>query len=496
MKRQLSVRQRFLLQNIVLVLVPILLLVLLGSGIYYGLRATGNFRDREMELLWPEAGSAVTVELAISHLRAHVDKSELDEMGKPTVPRRYFASAEAMGMREAIVNDGVVAYETEPGTAQALIAATYARVPTGRNVYLWDDNGLVFRYQSADGSSIAAAVMDVPFVIDEGYFPKHVNRQLEKVLLLVVLLGAAIIVGVGYALARSGSHQILRPLDALRQSARRIGAGDYDTPVPVYRADELGETAAVFEDMRQQLRADRELRKRYEHNRQELMAGIAHDLATPLTKIQGFTEGIIDGIADTPEKQRRYLERVHSTSKQMEALVRRLFLVSKLELGQVAFQWQQLPVRHLLQDYVAEQQESLPAGFTLAFTDDWPTDSEPVLRLDKAQFHRVLDNLLSNSIRYRAGETGSLTLRLYATGKRLAISAQDTGRGVAPEEAGHLFESFYRTDKARVDVAGGSGLGLAIVRHIVQTMQGNIHAESALGAGLNVIMTFPWSEAR
>ena len=88
MKRQLSVRQRFLLQNIVLVLVPILLLVLLGSGIYYGLRATGNFRDREMELLWPEAGSAVTVELAISHLRAHVDKSELDEMGKPTVPRR------------------------------------------------------------------------------------------------------------------------------------------------------------------------------------------------------------------------------------------------------------------------------------------------------------------------------------------------------------------------------------------------------------------------
>jgi len=493
---QLTIRRRFLLNNIVMVLVPVLLFVLLGTGVYYGLRATGNFRDREMELFWPEAGSAVPVELALSHLRAHVDQSELDDVDKRAIPRRYFTSVEAMGMREAVINDGVVSYETSPGLAQDLVEATYARVPEGQNVYLWDDKGLVFRYQNAATNSIAVAIFDQPFVIDEGYFPANMNHFLERLLLIVVLFSSLLVAGAGFLLARRSSRHVLHPLEQLRQSARRIGGGDYDTSVPVYSDDELGETAAVFEQMRQQLKNDRALRERYERNRQELMAGIAHDLATPLTKIQGYTEGIMDGVANTPEKQRRYLERVHSTSKQMEGLVRQLFLVSKLELGQVAFQWQQVPAKRLLQSYVKEQQEALPAGFTLAFVDEWPRGSEPLLRLDKEQFHRVLDNLLSNSIRYRLGDTGSLTLRLYLAGDRLALSAQDTGKGVATEELPHLFDSFYRTDKARANVAGGSGLGLAIVRHIVATMQGDIHAEQAPEQGLNIVMTFPWQAAR
>lgn len=493
---KLTVRRRFLLQNLVMVLVPVLLLVFIGAGTYYGLRATGNFRDREMELLWPEAGSAVPVSLALSHLRAHVDMSELEDGHQDIVPRRYFTSVEALGMRVAVLHDGQVNYETEPGNAQALVAETYARAPMSQNIYRWDDDGLVFRYQNPEHRAIAVAVMDRPFVLDEGYFPANMARLLEKLLVAVVLLASLIIAGVGYFLARRGARHILQPLTELQQSARRIGAGDYDTSVPVYHDDELGETAAVFERMRQQLRSDRQLRKRYERNRQELMAGIAHDLATPLTKIQGFTEGITDGIDNTPEKRRHYLERIHATSKQMEGLVRQLFLVSKLELGEVAFQWQQLPVRRVLQGYVAEQQDNLPKGFDLRFADDWPQDSEPLLRLDRDQFHRVLDNLLSNSIRYQMGDQGSLTFQLYRSGEQLVIRAQDTGKGVVAEELPHLFESFYRTDKARVNVAGGSGLGLAIVRHIIEAMQGSVRAEQVPEGGLRIVMTFPWQERR
>ena len=180
----------------------------------------------------------------------------------------------------------------------------------------------------------------------------------------------------------------------------------------------------------------------------------------------------------------------------MEGLVRQLFLVSKLELGEVAFQWQQLPVRRVLQGYVAEQQDNLPKGFDLRFADDWPQDSEPLLRLDRDQFHRVLDNLLSNSIRYQMGDQGSLTFQLYRSGEQLVIRAQDTGKGVVAEELPHLFESFYRTDKARVNVAGGSGLGLAIVRHIIEAMQGSVRAEQVPEGGLRIVMTFPWQERR
>jgi signal transduction histidine kinase len=94
------------------------------------------------------------------------------------------------------------------------------------------------------------------------------------------------------------------------------------------------------------------------------------------------------------------------------------------------------------------------------------------------------------------GDQGSLTFQLYRSGEQLVIRAQDTGKGVVAEELPHLFESFYRTDKARVNVAGGSGLGLAIVRHIIEAMQGSVRAEQVPEGGLRIVMTFPWQERR
>lgn len=156
----------------------------------------------------------------------------------------------------------------------------------------------------------------------------------------VFLLAAAVIVFIGFLLVRRMTRDIVAPLESLQQASRRIASGDYDTPVASCSTDELGETAAVFEEMRRQLQAGRKMRDAYEKNRQELFAGIAHDLATPLTKIQGYTGGILDGIAATPEKQKKYLELVYHTSQSMEQMVHELFLLSKFDLGKVDFQWE------------------------------------------------------------------------------------------------------------------------------------------------------------
>lgn len=486
--QDLSVRHRLILNNIIMVFVPVLLLVIIGSTVFYGLRATGNFREREIELLWPEAGNSVPVLMGLSHIFTNVDGGERESLG------RHVASMEAAGVEVAVIRDGVVVYETVPGQAHSLIAASYELASGDGNVMHWDDAGLVYRYISKDKKSIGVAIGPVPFLIGRGFFPPHMGLVWSLIAIGVFLLAAAVIVFIGFLLVRRMTRDIVAPLESLQQASRRIASGDYDTPVASCSTDELGETAAVFEEMRRQLQAGRKMRDAYEKNRQELFAGIAHDLATPLTKIQGYTGGILDGIAATPEKQKKYLELVYHTSQSMEQMVHELFLLSKLDLGKVDFQWENASLAPLLQQYVDLQKEALSAqGFSLRFENRLPGESPVVL--DRIQFQRVLDNVLSNALKYRDSDNGSLTVRLAAKDGGYLIECEDRGRGVAQEDLGRIFESFYRTDKARADVAKGSGLGLAVTARIIEAMQGRIWARPAVPKGLCICIWLPTKQA-
>lgn len=486
--RDLSVRHRLLLNNVIMVLVPMFLLVAIGSAVFYGLRATGNFRERELEVLWPEAGNSIPVHIALSHLYANVDGGE-----KESLPR-HMESIEKLGVKVVCIRDGVIDYETEPGISETLIAESYELAPQEGNVMRWDAQGLVYRYISKDKKSIAVAVGPVPFEIGRGFFPPHMGPVWRGIALAVFLLSMFIIVLVGWLLVRCMSRDILHPLTELQQASRRIQHGDYDTKIVSHGADELGETVETFEEMRQQLKESRKLREQYEKNRQELFAGIAHDLATPLTKIQGYTSGVLDGIANTPEKQRHYLELVYHTSQNMEQMVHELFLLSKLELGKAVFQWENASLVNLLSQYVKLQAAPLQEQhFSLTF-ENRLGDDPAVIRLDRLQFQRVLDNTLSNALKYKDSDTGSLTLRLAAQDGGYLLECEDRGRGVAQEDLGRIFESFYRTDKAREGVAKGSGLGLAVTAKIVAAMGGRIWARPAMPKGLCICIWLPARE--
>ena len=486
--RDLSVRHRLTLNNAIMVFVPVLLLVIIGSTIFYGLRATGNFREREIELLWPEAGNSAPVLMGLSHIFTNVDGGERESLG------RHVASMEAAGIEVAVVRDGEVVYETVPQQARSLIAESYRLAPSTGNVLRWDEDGLVYRYVSQDGRSIGVALGGVPYRIGWSFFPPHMGLVWSLIAIGVFLLAAAVIVFIGFLLVRRMTRDIVAPLEDLQQASRRIARGDYDTPVASHGMDELGETAAVFEEMRRQLQAGRKMRDAYEKNRQELFAGIAHDLATPLTKIQGYTGGILDGIAATPEKQKKYLELVYHTSQSMEQMVHELFLLSKLDLGKVDFQWENASLAPLLQRYVDLQKEALSAqGFSLRFENRLPGESPVVL--DRIQFQRVLDNVLSNALKYRDSDNGSLTVRLAAKDGGYLIECEDRGRGVAQEDLGRIFESFYRTDKARADVAKGSGLGLAVTARIIEAMKGRIWARPAVPKGLCICIWLPTKQS-
>ena len=486
--QDLSVRHRLILNNIIMVFVPVLLLVIIGSTVFYGLRATGNFREREIELLWPEAGNSAPILMGLSHIFTNVDGGERESLG------RHVGSMEAAGIEVDVVRDGEVVYETVPGQARSLINKSYELASGDGNVLRWDDDGLVYRYVSKDKKSIGVAIGTVPFLIGRGFFPPHMGLVWSLIAIGVFLLAAAVIVFIGFLLVRRMTRDIVAPLESLQHASRRIASGDYDMPVASCSTDELGETAAVFEEMRRQLQAGRKMRDAYEKNRQELFAGIAHDLATPLTKIQGYTGGILDGIAATPEKQKKYLELVYHTSQSMEQMVHELFLLSKLDLGKIDFQWENASLAPLLQQYVDLQKEALSAqGFSLRFENRLPGESPVVL--DRIQFQRVLDNVLSNALKYRDSDNGSLTVRLAAKDGGYLIECEDRGRGVAQEDLGRIFESFYRTDKARADVAKGSGLGLAVTARIIEAMKGRIWARPAVPKGLCICIWLPMKQS-
>ena len=178
----------------------------------------------------------------------------------------------------------------------------------------------------------------------------------------------------------------------------------------------------------------------------------------------------------------------------MEQMVHELFLLSKLELGKAVFQWENASLVNLLSQYVKLQAAPLQEQhFSLTF-ENRLGDDPAVICLDRLQFQRVLDNTLSNALKYKDSDTGSLTLRLAAQDGGYLLECEDRGRGVAQEDLGRIFESFYRTDKAREGVAKGSGLGLAVTAKIVAAMGGRIWARPAMPKGLCICIWLPARE--
>ena len=291
----------------------------------------------------------------------------------------------------------------------------------------------------------------------------------------------------------------------MRRSAAAIEHGNYDVPaVPEgtqAQDDEIGETCRSFDDMRRGLRAAREERERYERNRKELLAGISHDLRTPLTALRGYASGILDGIARTEEKRTHYVTQIYRSSEILQHLVENLFLFSKLDLGRVEFDQATVDLRAYFADFIAERAPWY-ADQGLALHLEPSDDTEPLLvRLDPQEFQRVVENILGNSRKYGGGQP-SVDISIEkgeetesAGGRTAVVRFADHGPGVPEAELGKLFESFYRTDKARSQTAKGSGLGLAIARGIVEGMGGRIHAETTAGGGLTVVLSFPVLQA-
>ena len=487
------VRKKLLYSNFMMIGIPVLLVLLVMAAalsvLMFTTRLSGKLAEQggavyEMQYLFDSICGD------LSHEHGSITDTELTgaffelEQGGANI---YVGTA-----------DGAAWYLSEGQSAEALRAeaASITGLPqNGDSLFYRDKNGLVYQTSLADGDGrqIELLVVNHAMAWKAGEF-KTLTSIKQGIKLSVGITGGLIIliiVVTGILLARKLSKSILGPVEQLRSATERIKNGDLTTPIPPAARDELGDVTREFDGMRERLKESERERASYEQNRRELIAGISHDLRTPLTSIEGYLSGLRDGIANTPAKQAHYIDTAYETARQMDLLVEELFLLSKLDAGGLVFRLEPVDLAAYFADYCVDQREPLARqGLALRFVNTMPGPA--AVRLDRAQFARVVQNLVGNSVKYQKEGGGQLTITLtQSAADAVQIQFTDNGRGVEAAETGKIFDSFYRTDKARANAAQGSGLGLAITKQLVQGMGGQIGAEGALGAGLTVWMRFP-----
>lgn len=284
------------------------------------------------------------------------------------------------------------------------------------------------------------------------------------------------------------SKSILNPLKLLSFGTKEIREGNLDTKMQYDKKDEFGDVCRDFDEMRAYLKESVQQRLEDEKRRKNLITGISHDLRTPLTSISGYLDGLLDGIADTPEKRMRYLMAIKTRTGTMVNLVENLSEYSRLDRG---FRYHMQVVD--LKEYVHQYLEMEKAD-----TEQQKTEIEfrcgkgsYLVRLDAKEFKRIFDNLSTNTVKYRCKETSRvlISMKLTLDGKWAEIVFQDDGPGVPEESLGKIFDSFYRVDDSRNKTEKGSGIGLAVVREIILGHGGQVWAENR--GGLAVIIHLP-----
>jgi signal transduction histidine kinase len=229
--------------------------------------------------------------------------------------------------------------------------------------------------------------------------------------------------------------------------------------------------------------------EKYEDNRRELIAGISHDLRTPLTSIKAYLEGIETGVASTPEKRHKYFSTIKSKTNDLEHIINQLFLFSKLDIGEYPVNMQKINLGRTLTEMLGELTDEYGRR-GLVITQEGNTD-DIFVNADYIQLLNVIINILENSVKYKNTAKGVLRVNSSVIDSTVEITLTDDGPGVPPDALDKLFDVFYRTDPARNTEKKGSGLGLAIADKTIRRMGGAIRAELPKNGGLSVIIKLP-----
>lgn len=319
-------------------------------------------------------------------------------------------------------------------------------------------------------------------------FVGPLEKIIERLITTIIIAIIFILILTDGVLTYLVSRSVFKPIEELKHAANQIKEGNLDFEVKTNSKDEIGELCLAFEEMRGKLKESIDMQFQYENNRKELISNISHDLKTPITAIKGYVEGIMDGVAASPEKMDKYIKTIYSKATDIDRLIDELFLFSKLDLNKLPFNFEITDITSYMQDCVEELQLDLEKkNFELIY-HNYIEGSSTVLA-DRERIKRVITNIVENAVKYTKKDKGLIEIKLSKNNHSIQFQIKDNGQGIPEKDIPYIFDRFFRADLSRNTLTGGSGLGLAIAKLIIEEHGGSIWAESTEGIGTSIYFT-------
>ena len=279
--------------------------------------------------------------------------------------------------------------------------------------------------------------------------------------------------------------RILVPLDKMRIATKKIADGNFDYELDEKDFVEIPFLYNDFEKMRIKLKENEEEKILSENAARELVSNISHDLKTPLTAIRGYVEGILDGVASSPQKVRDYLTTIYNKTNYMTKLIDELLYYSRVSGNEFSYNFEKTNVKEFFDDYVKDLYLELDT-IRISFSYSANVDADTVIYIDREQIKRALNNIVANAVKYMDKEDPEIHFRVKETMDAINIRISDNGRGIDEKDLPHIFERFYRSDASRNTKLGGSGIGLSIVKKVIENHEGSVVAMSKSGVGTDI----------
>lgn len=333
----------------------------------------------------------------------------------------------------------------------------------------------VIEQSDLDGSAIADFLEQPLDGFERLISPTFFKSMIFAIVVILVLTGVVLSLWL--------YKSLLSPINELNVAMKHIKNGNFEYRlVPNGDDSELSDLYRNYEDMRLRLKENAEDKIQREMQNRELISNISHDLKTPITAIKGYSEGIIDGIADTPEKMDRYVKTIYNKASDMEKLINELTVYSGIDNNRIPYHFHKILVGEYFRDCIEEVGMDLEnKNFKLDYVNLVSPDT--MIIADPEQMKRVVNNIISNSIKYMDKLNGEINIRILDEVDSIRVEIEDNGKGIAQKDLQNIFERFYRTDASRNSGTGGSGIGLSIVKKIIQDHGGYIWATSKEGEG-------------
>ncbi|MDE6672784.1 MAG: HAMP domain-containing histidine kinase [Ruminococcus sp.] len=478
--KNLNIKKRLVISNILMIVIPVVICSVIGiaglqmvwniavNGTIWGFEDSEDFYERA------EDTAKIVEEIILDNDDSHQsrNKNRLDKIMKSNMMSvNIYENNEIIyqqGNETLIIPENILDSAERLGNECTIIQGEYC-------LYAHVIKEDLHTYQM--------------FLVAKTSEPSYTTLKICIVIMMLILI-VTVILSIYFTnrfLTGFVFGKIRKPLEILEYGVGQIRDGNLDYRIDYSENDEFSAVCDAFNEMAVRLKKSVDSALKNEQSQKELLAGISHDIRSPLTSIQGYVEGLLDNVADTPEKQRKYLMTIKQKSESISNMVSQIFTFSKMQIDDY-------PVNIVHVDIKAEIERII-----FPLRDEYEHKGLKInlnvqsaeLSVDTQLLNRICVNLISNSLKYNNESQAEINIFSEIYQNRYILHFADNGQGVDEQALDKLFDVFYRSDPARNSPdKKGSGLGLAIVANAVKRMNGTVQAQNVTGGGLDIIIKF------